>query len=195
MMQAPKPTRLIALALYYGIATKLPARGPAQTPCRWIRQELCRRFLAECGARINISADVYLSSGRDVRIGNRSGIGRGSRVYGGVIVGQEVMVGPDVTFLSSNHRYDDLDQPIGWQGVTERDPPRIEDGAWIGLRATILPGRVVGAGSIVAACAVVTRDVAPYTIVGGNPARVIGTRGRSPVPQQAPASAERRFVP
>jgi acetyltransferase-like isoleucine patch superfamily enzyme len=86
------------------------------------------------------------------------------------------MVGPDVAFLSENHRFDNLQEPIGWQGFTERKPPRIEDGVWIGLRATILAGKVVGEGAIVAACAVVTKDVAPYAIVGGNPAVVIGSR-------------------
>jgi maltose O-acetyltransferase len=99
------------------------------------------------------------------------------------------MVGPDVAFLSENHRFDDLERPMGAQGRTERDPPRIEDGAWIGLRATILPGRVVGRESIVAACAVVTRDVPPYAIVGGNPARVIGYRDGSAPPEEQAAAA------
>jgi maltose O-acetyltransferase len=168
--------RLIAMSLYYGIAKRLPSRGPLWEPSRRIRQELCRRFLDECGAWVNISTDVHLGTGRNVRIGNRSGLGPGCRVYGGLIMGDQVMVGPDVAFLSENHRFDDLNCPMGEQGRTERDPPRIEDGAWIGLRATILPGRVVGEGAIVGACAVVTRDVPAYAIVGGNPARVIGHR-------------------
>jgi acetyltransferase-like isoleucine patch superfamily enzyme len=54
--------------------------------------------------------------------------------------------------------------------------PVIEDGAWIGQRAIILPGRRIGRGAVVAAGAVVTRDVAPLEIVAGNPARVIGSR-------------------
>ena len=94
------------------------------------------------------------------------------------------MVGPDVAFLSENHRFDRLDEPIGWQGFTERNPPRIGNGFWIGLRATILAGKIVGEGAIVAACAVVTKDVEPYAIVGGNPAAVIGTRR----PAQAPGA-------
>jgi maltose O-acetyltransferase len=110
-------------------------------------------------------------------------------VYGGLIMGDQVMVGPDVAFLSENHGYDDLERPMGEQNSTERDPPRIEDGAWIGLRATILPGCVIGRESIVGACSVVTRDVPPYAIVGGNPARVIGTRdGTAPAPEPAAAS-------
>jgi maltose O-acetyltransferase len=181
-MSPARIRRYVALCLYYGLANKLPGRGPLGAPSRWIRQELCRRFLADCGQRINIGRDVHLSTGSRVSIGHRSGLGPGCRVYGALIMGEEVMVGPDVAFLSENHRFDRLDEPIGWQGVTDRDPPRIEDGAWIGLRATILPGRVVGEGAIVAACAVVTKDVAPYTIVGGNPAVVIGNRRRTSEP-------------
>jgi maltose O-acetyltransferase len=175
-MRSGEIKRYVALSLYYGIATKLPGRGPLAEPSRRVRQALCRQFLDACGQRVDISPDVHLSTGANVRIGNRSGLGRGCRVYGGVIMGEEVMVGPEVAFLSENHRFDRLDKPIGWQGMTERTPPRIEDGAWIGLRATILAGKVVGEGAIVAACAVVTKDVAPFTIVGGNPAVVIGTR-------------------
>lgn len=187
MVHLTKIKRYYALSLYYTIATRLPSRGPLAEPGRWLRQELCRRFLDGCGKRVNIGSDVYLSTGAHVRIGNRSGLGRGCRVYGGLIMGEEVMVGPDVAFLSENHRFDRLDQPIGWQGMTERTPPRIEDGAWIGLRATILAGRVVGEGAIVAACAVVTKDVAPFSIVGGNPAVVIGTR--RPAGDGVPAAA------
>jgi maltose O-acetyltransferase len=175
-MSPARIKRVLALSLYYGIARRLPGRGPLAGLARLIRQELCRAFLEECGARFNIGADVHLSTGANIRIGNRSGLGDGCRVYGGVIMGEEVMVGPEVAFLSENHRFDRTDQPVGWQGMTERQPPRIEDGAWIGLRATILAGRVVGEGAIVGACAVVTKDVAPYAIVGGNPAVLIGTR-------------------
>jgi maltose O-acetyltransferase len=166
----------MGLILYYAIGTRLPGRGPLAEPSRWIRQELCRLFLEQTGARINISPDVHLGTGAHVRIGHRSGLGRGCKVYGSLIIGDEVMVAPDVSFLSENHRFDRLDQPIGWQGKTELIPPRVEDGAWIGLRATILPGRVIGAGAIVGAGAVVTRDVPRLAIVGGNPAKVIGSR-------------------
>jgi maltose O-acetyltransferase len=185
-MLPAKIKRYVALSLYYGIANKLPGKGPLAEPSRWIRQELCRMFLAGCGKRINIGRDVHLSTGSEITIGHRSGLGTGCRVYGGLIMGEEVMVGPDVAFLSENHRFDRLDEPIGWQGFTERKPPRIEDGVWIGLRATILAGKVVGEGAIVAACAVVTKDVPPYAIVGGNPAVVIGAR--RPV-DDAPAGA------
>jgi maltose O-acetyltransferase len=52
----------------------------------------------------------------------------------------------------------------------------IEDDVWVGANVTVLPGRVIGTGSIVGAGSVVTRDVPPWSVVGGNPARVLGTR-------------------
>jgi maltose O-acetyltransferase len=175
-MSRQRISRSSALVLYYGLAIKLPARGPLSESSRAIRQKLCHVFLDECGEWVNIGPDVHLGDGSNIRIGDRSGFGRGCRVYGGLTVGEQVMVGPEVAFLASNHRFDRLDTPIGRQGIGALAPPRIEDGAWIGLRATILASRVVGSGAIVAAGAVVTKDVAPFTIVGGNPATVIGDR-------------------
>jgi acetyltransferase-like isoleucine patch superfamily enzyme len=180
-MSSPPPSwqrigRSSALVLYYGLAIKLPGRGPLSEPSRLIRQKLCQAFLDECGEWVNIGPDVHLGDGSNIRIGDRSGLGRGCRVYGGLTLGEQVMVGPEVAFLASDHRFDRLDIPIGLQGMDDPAPPRIEDGAWIGLRATILAGRMVGRGAIVAAGAVVTKDVAPFTIVGGNPATVIGDR-------------------
>ncbi len=175
-MSRQRIARIGALALYYGLAIKLPGRGPLSKISRVIRQKLCQVFLEECGEWVNIGPDVHLGDGSNIRIGDHSGLGRGCHVYGGLTLGEQVMVGPEVAFLASNHRFDRLDIPIGHQGYGDLAPPRIEDGAWIGLRATILAGRVIGKGAIVAAGAVVTKDVAPFTIVGGNPASVIGSR-------------------
>jgi maltose O-acetyltransferase len=62
------------------------------------------------------------------------------------------------------------------QGNTEKRPVEIGDDVWIGARAVLLPGVKVGDGAVIAAGAIVTKEVAPYTIVGGNPARVIKSR-------------------
>jgi maltose O-acetyltransferase len=79
-------------------------------------------------------------------------------------------------FFKDNHRFDDPDRPIQAQGLTEVHMPVVEDWAWIGERAIILPGRHIGKGAIVGAGSVVTHDVPAYEIVGGNPARSIGKR-------------------
>ncbi len=106
---------------------------------------------------------------------------------GPVRIGANVTVGHDVVIATGHH-------PIGPSMKRAGDlaprPVTIEDGAWIGACAVILPGVTVGRGSIVAAGAVVTKDVAPDTLVGGVPARVIRELPEDPVAAAAePAAA------
>jgi maltose O-acetyltransferase len=173
-----KVRRLLALVAYYAIVQHLPARyGHIDGKVFGsLRNWVCRGFVAEAGDGISIGSHVHLGDGSGFRIGDRSGLGDGSQVHGGVTIGDDVMIGPEVVFLSDNHRSERIDVPIGEQGYTERAFPRIEDQAWIGARVIILAGRVIGHGAVVGAGAVVTHDVAPYDIVGGNPARVIRSR-------------------
>jgi maltose O-acetyltransferase len=85
-------------------------------------------------------------------------------------IGDNVSISPEVTILTAYHRMDDPKFRV------ESRPVVIEDHVWVGTRATILSGVKLGRGSVVAAGAVVTRDVEPLQIVGGVPARPIGTR-------------------
>ena len=89
---------------------------------------------------------------------------------GGLAVGDNVSISPEVMLITSSHRMDDPEF-----GVEDR-PIVIEDYAWIGSRATVLPGVTIGRGAVVAAGAVVAKDVPPYAVAGGVPARVIGER-------------------
>lgn len=89
---------------------------------------------------------------------------------GGLAIGNNVSLSPEVMLLTSQHLKDD---PAF--GVEDK-PITIDDYAWVGARATILPGVTIGQGAVVAAGAVVTRDVAAYDIVGGVPAKRIGER-------------------
>lgn len=169
--------RTLMLVAYYQLAARLPDRSfPGGRLSGRAREALCRRLLAGCGQDIDVGSRVFIGDGRHIRLGTSSGIGSGSRVYG-ALIGRDVICGRDVVFLKDNHRHDDLARPIREQGLTDPVLPVIGDGAWIGDRAIILPGRRVGTGAIVGAGAVVTRDVRPYEIVGGNPARPIGRRG------------------
>jgi acetyltransferase-like isoleucine patch superfamily enzyme len=168
----------LALTAYYLFATHLPDRSfPGGRFSRIVRERVCRRLFASAGADIDVGSRVFIGDGRFIHIGTRSGLGSGSRVYG-AIIGSDVICGPGVLFLKENHRYDDLSRPIRSQAYTEHELPVVGDGAWIGERAIILPGRRIGEGAIVGAGAVVTRDVEPYEIVGGNPAHPIGHRAR-----------------
>lgn len=86
------------------------------------------------------------------------------------------MMGPDVKIIAFNHEYSNLEKPMCLQGFQPMEPVIIEDDVWIGTRETILPGVKIGKGSILGAGCVVTKDVKPYSIMGGNPARLIRSR-------------------
>jgi acetyltransferase-like isoleucine patch superfamily enzyme len=107
-----------------------------------------------------------------VRIGAHSRINRNCCLdaRGPLVIGQNVSISPEVAILTASHQADDPEFPV------ETRPVTIEDHVWIGTRATILPGVRLGRGCVVAAGAVVTRDVPPLAVVGGVPARQIGTR-------------------
>lgn len=94
---------------------------------------------------------------------------------GFISIGRNVMVGPKTSFFGENHVFDAIDLPIREQGV-EWGPITVEDNVWIGGHAVIMPGVRIGTGAIIASGAVVTRDVPPYAIVGGVPAKTIKMR-------------------
>lgn len=93
----------------------------------------------------------------------------------GMKLGNFVMVGPYVLFASVHHGFDDWKSPMMFQEASEKEII-IEDDVWIGAKATILGGVTVGRGAVIAAGSVVTKDVEPYAIVGGVPAKVIRYR-------------------
>lgn len=95
---------------------------------------------------------------------------------GGIVVGDNVGVGPGVRILTSSHRLDQLDRPILHSDV-ERAPVTVEDGADLGVGAILLPGARVGRGAQIGAGAVVRGVIPAMAIAAGVPARVIGERG------------------
>lgn len=86
------------------------------------------------------------------------------------------MMAPEVVIITRSHGHERVDIPMRKQGYFD-SPVYIEDDVWIGTRAIILPGVRVGTGSIVGCGAVVSRDVEPFSIVGGIPAKLIRKRG------------------
>lgn len=119
--------------------------------------------------------------GRDVgvgfKIGNYSNIGAYCYIgcAGGIEIGNNVLMSPRVSLFAENHNFDRLDIPIRDQGVTSKSI-FVEDDCWLASNSTILAGVRIGQGSIVAAGAVVTKDVPPYSVVGGVPAKIIDRR-------------------
>jgi len=96
----------------------------------------------------------------------------------GIEIGEDVMIAPGCVIVAFNHAYARLDIPMSRQGWVEK-PVRIEDDVWIGANCTVTCGVTIGKGSIVAAGSVVNRDVEPYSIVGGVPARKLAERRES----------------
>lgn len=89
---------------------------------------------------------------------------------GTIIIGKKVAIANEVNILTADHEFDSPD-------FTGRERPVvIEDYVWIGARAIILPGITLGKGSVVAAGSVVTKDVPPYSVVAGVPAKIVNTR-------------------
>ncbi len=115
-----------------------------------------------------IMPPFYIDMGKNIKIGKQVFINHNCTCMtaGSITIDDCVMIGPQVTLLTANHDFDDHNTLIC-------KPIRIKKNVWIGARATILPGITIGENSVVAGGSVVTKDVEPNVIVGGNPARVI----------------------
>lgn len=131
-------------------------------------------ILNHCGSNVNIEKGAQFSS--EISLGNNSGIGVNALISSHVTIGNDVMMGPDCIILTSNHGMERKDVPMWQQHFSAPRPVIIGDDVWIGARVIILPGVHIGTGSVIGAGAVVTKDVAPGSIVGGNPAQLIRMR-------------------
>ena len=129
------------------------------------------------GVRIGRGCQLYAEGGT-LDMGEDAALSPGVTVdaSGGLIrIGKQVAIGPGTVLRAANHCFDSLEKPIMLQGHLYGEIV-IEDDVWIAANCTITPGTRIGHGAVVGAGAVVTRDVEPYAIVGGVPARVIGSR-------------------
>lgn len=176
-MSVDRVKRVVALSLYLPILRWLPQSSlPGGSLWKLLRAVAARSMLAYCGRDVNVEHGASFGSGAHVRLGNRSGIGVNCRLHGPVAIGNDVMMGPDVVVIALGHEFSDITRPMMDQGHTPVRPVTIGDDVWIGTRVIILPGVTIGAHSVVAAGAVVTRDVPAWSVVGGNPAQVIRNR-------------------
>jgi len=173
-----KTKRAIALFLYYAVAWRLPTQPmPGWRLGYAFRRLLARWIFKSCGSGVIIKQKAYFGSGKDIVIGDRSQIGYRSRIDHDVVIGRDVIMGPEVVIMSSSHAFDGPSLPINQQGELARRPVLIGDDVWIGTRAIILPGVVIGAGAVIGAGSVVTKDVPPLAVVCGAAAKVMRRRG------------------
>ena len=108
----------------------------------------------------------------DVMIGDHTRIGLHNTIIGPVKIGNHVNLAQGITVTALNHNFNDAEKRIDEQGVST-NPVTIEDDVWVGANAVILPGVTIGNHCVVAAGAVVTKEVPPHSLVAGVPAKVI----------------------
>lgn len=163
--------RLLAAAwcswLYNDVVSHLPSRR--------LRLLILRAWLGGLGSGCGVQLHCRFLHAPGVRLGNRCVLNQGTLFDGRrhpITVGHDVSIGPDAAILTLGH------DPRSLQFADRGGPVQIADHVWIGFRAIVLPGVCLGEGAVVAAGAVVTKDVPPFTIVAGNPARPIGERPR-----------------
>lgn len=166
--------------LYYVFARHLPKShskpfGPIAKFLRWF----CAKNMFEyVGKNVNIEKGAYFGDGKNIRIGNNSGLGVDSFVPNDIVIGENVMIGPNFYVLARNHNFSATDQPMILQGYLNRKKTVIEDDVWIGRDVLFTPGRVVKKGTIIGTRCLLTKDFPEYSIVGGNPSKLIRNRNQ-----------------
>ncbi len=130
-----------------------------------------RNFSIGCKSVIESFACINNAMG-DVVIGDHTRIGLHNTIIGPVKIGSHVNLAQGITVTALNHNFDNEELRIDQQGVSTRGVT-IDDDVWIGANAVVLPGVNIGRHSVVAAGAVVNKDVPPYSLVAGVPAKII----------------------
>lgn len=132
------------------------------------------------GVNCKIMPTVFIRNPKNVIIGNNFYANHNVNINGGhhqatIKIGDDVLIGPNVCIYAYNHNFENLEIPIKLQGYYEADVI-IEEDVWIGSNSVILPGVKIGKGSIIGAGSVVTKNIPPFTIAAGCPAKVIKKR-------------------
>lgn len=146
----------------------------------FLRNAVWRRLLARCGRGVFFDHGVYVKFPWLVEIGSDVSINRAVEFYPSlrdgarIRIGSNVRLAPNVRLHAASHDPDDPELADTGADIT------VEDGAWLGAAAVVLPGVRIGRAAVVAAGSIVTRDVPPGTIVAGNPARVLRQRAVPP---------------
>lgn len=170
--------RILCLILYYSFARYLPVSyfPVVGKVCKWVRYQLCRRIFKRCGKNVNVERLAFFGSGKNIEIGDNSGLGINCTIPSNTIIGKNVMMGPNCYILGANHNFERIDIPMCEQGHTVSKQTVIEDDIWIGRSVVMTPGRNIKTGSIVAIGCVLCKDFPAYSIIGGNPSKFIRSR-------------------
>lgn len=139
-----------------------------------LRNFAVRHFIESSGKDIDIGYGARIH--RNTVLGEHSGVGRDCEIMDQVTIGSNVMMGPNVYICTETHNFSDCTVPMQFQGMKPTKGVVIEDDVWIGTRVIIVPGVTIGHGSVIGAGAIVTKDIPPWSVAVGNPARVVKSR-------------------
>lgn len=162
------------LALNYELARR---RAYARWPLHGEVLESLRDGRLELGEHVLLEPHVWITMPAPARVR----IGSGSMLNLGVMVaalelveiGEHCMFANGCVITDANHRFDDRERPVPWQGFTSKGPTRVGDNVWCGAHVVITSGVTVGERCVIAANSVVTTDIPPFSVAAGAPARVI----------------------
>ena len=142
-----------------------------------IRYFLCKRIFKSCGKNVNVEKGAWFGSGKNVEIGDNSGIGVNAKILNNTVIGRDVMMGPNFFILESTHLFDRTDIPMRCQGrKIFRDKVVIGDDVWVGRDVMVIGSKEIKNGTIVGARCLLTKNFPEYSIVGGNPCKLIRSR-------------------
>ncbi len=163
------------LLVYYLLASHLPSSYfPLGKFFNAFRVSVLKKLIT-IGNKNVIQQNFRFGNKGIVRIGNNCRINENVYIQSAVL-GDNVLIAPNVAILASSHNFERTDIPIVEQGDTETKTVIIEDDVWLGRNVIVLPGITIGSGAIVGAGSIVTKNVAPFSIVAGAPAKLIRKR-------------------
>jgi acetyltransferase-like isoleucine patch superfamily enzyme len=152
-----------------GAFVRWPLHGNVLEALREGRLQVGEQTLFEPGVWITAPGAARL------RIGSGTFLNQGVMVASLALVeiGDHCMFANGCFISDAAHRFDDPDQPVPWQGFTSEGPTRIGDNVWCGAHVVITSGVTIGERSVIGANSVVTRDIPPFSIAAGSPAKVL----------------------
>jgi maltose O-acetyltransferase len=178
---AHKLVRVCCLVLYYGLARHLPEHSdPRGALWKWLRAATTRPLLRHAGKGIVINAGAHFGNGSVLSMGDYTSLGIGARIIGDVTLGNYVGSAQNIFLCAYNRESRELDTPMMFQGKKPDKPIFVDDDVLLLANCIVLAGVHIHTGAVIGAGAVVTRDVPPYAVVVGNPARVIKFRAAPP---------------
>ncbi len=171
-MSLPRAAWYTGFHFAYGLVKYLPTLSGDV-----VRWAVLKLFLDRMDGWVAFRDNVSIWFPEGIRVGSGTLVGENSFLDGfsGLTIGRNVMIAHNASIIAEDHAFASRRVPIRRQGKV-LGPIVIEDDVWIGCGARVLKGVTIGRGAIIGAGAVVTRDVAAYAIVSGNPAQVVGAR-------------------